>query len=123
MQATRRTCTANGGDLRIAPDALGLVVSFTGDHDLATQATVHDLLARALDGNGHGDLLIDLTATSFFDATFLGEVATCAAVLEATGCRLTVRTGSHHASSIFEATGLGRFVEPAPEQAAALRRP
>jgi hypothetical protein len=80
------------GTLQVTPTANG--VRLTGDSDLCTRAEF-DAALRALAGQQHGTLVLDITDLSFLDACSAGAVLRLAADLVPPR-RLEVRCRNHH---------------------------
>jgi anti-sigma B factor antagonist len=84
-------------------------VAVRGEVDLANASEFGQVL-DALTGAGARFVVLDLSATTFFDASGLGIVATRAAGLEHLGGALTVRAPSPHLERLFEITGLSGVI-------------
>lgn len=112
--ALRRPAPAVGTPpaIRLVVGPAGVALVLVGEHDVSTLPLVHRSFDRA--SAGGGDVLVDLTDATFFDASVLGEVVRCEVALHASGGALSVRTASARSARLFELAGLGALLEAPP---------
>jgi anti-sigma B factor antagonist len=85
-------------------DARTSVIDVEGDLDLATAPQLKWMLVDALD-EGHSQLVLDLTRTTFMDSTALGVLVGVTRSLGADGT-LAIVCASHTLAKIFELSGM-----------------
>jgi anti-sigma B factor antagonist len=90
----------------VEPDPQGVRIRLVGELDLATSPEL-DRLLDELAGNGHSQLLIDLTGVEFMDSTGLASILRALDAARHNGHRLSVRRGSPQVQRLFELTGIG----------------
>jgi anti-sigma B factor antagonist len=100
-------------DLSLATSDLGdgiATVSVRGEVDLATAPQLKEALTDLVD-NGAGDVLVDLSETTFIDSTTLGVLMSQARRLRAADGDLVIVCGDRNVRRIFEITLLDRLFE------------
>lgn len=86
-----------------------VVLSPTGELDLATSTALRDALAEACDQGLV--VVVDLAEVTFVDSTALGVLVGAARRLQAGGCHLTVRNASGRVHTVLVMTGLDRLFD------------
>lgn len=89
------------------------VVSVSGELDLATAPTLGGLL-ESLVGHGHTDVVLDLHALEFFDATGVRVLYEVLSLLQPIGGRLSLRSVPRHTQRVLEVTGFADLVDTVP---------
>lgn len=109
----------------IAPDIV--VVSARGEIDLYTVPVLRDRLLDVIDRPSELEVILDLSATDFVDATALGTIVAADRRLAARGSRLHLVGARGAVARILAITGLDAALPCHPDhasaQAAMARRP
>jgi anti-sigma B factor antagonist len=87
----------------------GIIISVSGEIDLATAPVVERELRRA--GESHDLVAIDLRKTSFLDSTGLHAILAADHRLRESGGRLLIVRGPPQVSRLFELTGLSSHLD------------
>ena len=102
----------HGEDMNFAiateePTAGLAVIALTGEVDLYTAPELKQELVRVIE-NGAGNVVIDMTDTTFIDSTTLGVLVSGLKRLNPSGGKLTLVVTDRNIRKIFEITGLDR---------------
>jgi anti-sigma B factor antagonist len=92
------------------------VASLRGEHDLSTVPALCEMLAEAI-ADGGADLILDLSAVQFLDASTVRVIAAAGEFLAARSRSLTLRSPSRCAQHVIDLCGLSGLVEhdPSPQ--------
>jgi anti-sigma B factor antagonist len=96
------------------------VISVQGELDLASAPRLKWMLVDAL-GEGHSQLILDLSQTTFMDSTALGVLVGVNRSLES-GAALAIVCGHANLLKIFELSGMDRAFAISPTLADALEQ-
>lgn len=107
------TAYASDAALRVSREDDRTVVWLTGDHDIATQKNLADVLVNAI-AVDHADLVVDLGAVTFLSAATINELVRARAFLHDHSRDLALRAPSPAACRILEICGLMTLVECRP---------
>jgi anti-anti-sigma factor len=100
-------------DVVYAKDA-PTVVGLRGEADISTRPVMCDVFSRVI-ALGAGDVVIDLSETTFIDSAAVRVLATARELLDRAGRRLIFRSPSRLAVRVIEVFGLTGLVEvPTP---------
>jgi len=94
------------------------LIALEGDVDLHTSSTFRGHVLGAIAG-GSKRVVVDLTATTFFDSTALGVLVGARKRLAPVGGEVAVVVSDHNTLRVLEVTGLDRIVSIYPSVAAA----
>ena len=108
-----------GFTVTTSPSAEFIVVSVTGELDLATAPRLRDALAAAL-GRGRRRIVLDLLGVSFMDSSGLSVIVQAYKTIRADG-GLTIACATDMVCQVFEITGLGRVIPVRPTLVEAVR--
>ena len=89
------------------------VIWLEGEHDIATLPDLTDTLAKAISVND-GDLVVDLSGTTFLSMATVGELIGARKFLRQHGRELTLRSASHAAMRVLDVCGLAGLYQPQP---------
>jgi anti-sigma B factor antagonist len=95
------------------------VVSVAGELDMYTVPPFQEQIGAALN-NGHGRIVIDLSACWFIDSTAVGILITANKHLGEQNDRLVLVAADRNVVKVFEITGLDRVFTIVPTRASAL---
>ncbi len=104
--------------IRLVSNPRGVVVTLTGELDLATTPELDRQLA-AIDRTQITRLLIDLGGVTFMDSTGLASIIRAHHLAESNGHILLLRRGTSQVQRLFEVTGVGERLtfedDPGPD--------
>ena len=111
------------GERRVYVDCApaGDVVRLRGEHDLATRAAVAEVIGERVT-LGRGDVVIDLSAVTFMDASTVGVIVGARNALRHRDRDLVLRDASSCARRLVELCGLTDLLERPHDRPAAARR-
>lgn len=98
---------------RVYAESDRTVVCLWGEHDLASIQLLDASMRSAVEDHDD-DVVVDLEAVEFMDASTLGPLLRSRSRLAAQGRRLTVRTAPRCARLVLNACELDHLIEPTP---------
>jgi anti-sigma B factor antagonist len=111
------TGNSNDLDLSLDPDGSnGLVVSVTGEVDVATAPELLDALAEATDR--YATIFLDMSGVSFLDSTGLRALIAARESAGLAGVELRLSAASSVVENLLALTGMGQVVGWDPDGAA-----
>lgn len=98
---------------RVTTEPDSTVVWLSGEHDLASIELLEASMRSAVEDHDD-DVVVDLTALEFMDASTLGPVLRSRSRLATRGRRLTMRAAPRCARLVLKACDLSDLIEPSP---------
>ncbi|MFN2607092.1 MAG: STAS domain-containing protein [Acidimicrobiales bacterium] len=99
-------CAAPGFSVCVRQGADRTVVALGGELDLYAAPQLRERLMALTDGDGRGDLVLDLAELAFIDSTGLGVVVEAAKSARARGRDLVLSRPTPSTYKVLEITGL-----------------
>ncbi|MDD9371005.1 MAG: STAS domain-containing protein [Acidimicrobiales bacterium] len=103
----------NPAGARVTTQPDHTVIWLSGEHDLASIELLEASMCSAVEDHDD-DVVVDLAALEFMDASTLGSVLRFRSRLAAQGRRLTMRAAPRCARLVLEACDLVHLIEPGP---------
>lgn len=106
------SATSHGMAVGSVSDADGTVVWLHGEHDVATEAAVSEVMAGAIAGDD-ADLVVDLSGVKFMDGSTVGVIMRAHDLLRRRSRSLSVQDPSRCARRMLDLCGLAALIGPA----------
>jgi anti-anti-sigma factor len=115
IEPSSATVSRRGQPSSLADETDSTVVWLHGEHDIATVATLSEVMVQAI-ALDDGDLVVDLRGVEFMDAATVGVIMRARGLLRLRSRSLVLRSPSRCARRLLELCGLAHLVVLPPAE-------